>query len=235
MNTEKSMLDKVMDGVKTMKGWQEYADSHDRDGGFDSYCKPGDYVSEDIFDYFLNVLPPHRWSKGYLQAGEPVDYRLNRESGMYQDTWTTFVIGPKIEGKQLWEYRGNCFTNGTESPDVFVKYENIREFLKATYHINPFTDMQTSRPRIICNDGFTISVQAGDALYSQPRANVESGEYECVECGYPSQPEELLMRYAEDSRKPKKTVYPFVPVEVIDEVIKKHSGYFDSRMPVVRG
>jgi len=233
MNTEKSMLDKLVDSVKTMDGWKAFADSNDGKGDFDYYCKPGDYVSEDIFDYFLNVLPPHRWSKDYLQAGEPDDYKLNLKTGIYQDTWTTFVRGPKIKGKQLWEFRGNCFTNETQSPDVYIKYENIREFLKATYHLNPMTDMQTSRPRIICNDGFNFSVQAGDGMYCQPRENLESGEYECVECGFPSEREELLMRYAEDVSKPKKSVYSFVPVEVVDEVIKKHGGFFDARMPIV--
>ena len=75
------------------------------------------------------------------------------------------------------------------------------------------------------------SVQAGAGLYCEPRANLESGEYTACEVGYPSQKEELLMPYIEDPTKPTEAVYPYVPVEVIEQVIEKHGGWFDARIP----
>lgn len=74
---------------------------------------------------------------------------------------------------------------------------------------------QAPRPHIFCKDGFEMSVQAGDGLYCEPRVNLESGEYAACEVGYPSQKEE----------------YPYVPVEVIEQVIEKHGGWFDARIP----
>ena len=76
-----------------------------------------------------------------------------------------------------------------------------------------------------------MSVQAGDGLYCEPRVNLESGEYAACEVGYPSQKEELLMPYIEDPTEPTKAVYPYVPVEVIEQVIEKHGGWFDARIP----
>lgn len=76
-----------------------------------------------------------------------------------------------------------------------------------------------------------MSVQAGAGLYCEPRANLESGEYTACEVGYPSQKEELLMPYIEDPTKPTEAVYPYVPVEVIEQVIEKHGGWFDARIP----
>lgn len=80
-----------------------------------------------------------------------------------------------------------------------------------------------TRPRIKCADGFTISVQAGKGIYSDPRCDAD--EYKLVELGFPSEIEESLTSYMEDYRAdPRKTVYPYVPVDVVDEVLEKHGG-----------
>lgn len=83
--------------------------------------------------------------------------------------------------------------------------------------------------RIFCNDGFSISVQAGYGMYCTPRYTMLRGErvlYSEVEAGYPSEPEPLIAEYAEDKEEERltNTVYPYVPVEVIDEVLRKHGG-----------
>ena len=98
----------------------------------------------------------------------------------------------------------------------------MRETYKLVFGIT-----QAPRPHIFCKDGFEMSVQAGDGLYCEPRVNLESGEYAACEVGYPSQKEELLMPYIEDPTEPTKAVYPYVPVEVIE----KHGGWFDARIP----
>jgi hypothetical protein len=82
-------------------------------------------------------------------------------------------------------------------------------------------------PRVECADGFTMSVQGNNGAYCEPRD--DSGVYSEMEIGYPSEKEELLMPYMEQAfsdkeTDPTDTVYPYVPVEVILQVIAKHGG-----------
>lgn len=77
------------------------------------------------------------------------------------------------------------------------------------------------RPRIFCVDGFNISVQGSTEFYSEPRDVVES--YSSMECGFPSKEEDLLKNYAE-SNDYLNSVYPYTPVEVIEQVVEKHGG-----------
>ena len=78
-------------------------------------------------------------------------------------------------------------------------------------------------PRIECHDGFTISVQAHGGSYCQ--RNTE-GKPVTVECGFPSTkpktPEFLL--YAESNKDYTETVYPYMPVEVVEAELKAHGG-----------
>jgi hypothetical protein len=48
-----------------------------------------------------------------------------------------------------------------------------------------------------------------------------------VEIGFPSEKEDLIMEYAESPDRPTRTVYSFVPHEVVHEVIMKHGGKKD--------
>lgn len=102
----------------------------------------------------------------------------------------------------------------------------IIEYLKKTYKVIGF--MQEVRPRIICNDGFSMSVQAGYGLYSSPRCNLADGNYESVEIGFPNEEEELIKSYAENEENYTGTVYPYVPVKLVEEVIEKHGGIKES-------
>jgi len=77
-------------------------------------------------------------------------------------------------------------------------------------------------PRLTCRDGFSMSVQASPTHYSTPRDIVD--EYSAVEIGYPSHEEELILEWAEDSENPTGTVYAWVPVEVVEQVILNHGG-----------
>lgn len=97
----------------------------------------------------------------------------------------------------------------------------LKEWLKDTYKVT--FEFQDVRPRIVCKDGFSMSVQAGRAIYNCPRENVKSGDYTAVEIGFPSAKEELICEYAEDENYTA-TIYPYVPVEVVEKVIEKHGG-----------
>ena len=83
-------------------------------------------------------------------------------------------------------------------------------------------------PYVICKDGFKMSVQAGQSLYSEPRDVADS--YERAEVGFPSEEESLLTTYAEDGENLCDTVYGYVPCSIIDQVIEKHGGIDESKI-----
>ena len=113
----------------------------------------------------------------------------------------------------------------------------INEFIKDNLKVTTLSEdplmkhmMTSSRlPHIICADGFSMSVQVGYSLYSTPKKIAK--RYSAVEIGYPSEPEELIKEWAEfvpfdEDETPDytDTVYPYVPVGVVDKVLKKHGG-----------
>jgi len=76
--------------------------------------------------------------------------------------------------------------------------------------------------RLTCQDGFSLSVQASQWHYCRPRN--DDGPWTHVEDGYPSAHEPLLDAYAENPDDPTGTVYGYVPVEVVRQVIARHGG-----------
>ena len=84
--------------------------------------------------------------------------------------------------------------------------------------------------RVVCKDGFTMSVQANETAYCEPREN-DAKRYESVEVGMPSQYEELLMEWAEEASKPTETVYGWVPSQRVALIIAKHGGMVDGEVP----
>lgn len=92
----------------------------------------------------------------------------------------------------------------------------IEWFLKE-YPTNP----SKPRPRVICNDGFSISVQQG-SLYHQ-----REGE---AELGFPSEIEPMIACYQDDTdNDPRDDVYNFVPLSVVNAVLAKHGGINESK------
>jgi len=98
--------------------------------------------------------------------------------------------------------------------EYIVKYRRVKKLVPGM--------TSTHTPHVVCKDGFKMSVQAGQSLYSEPRDVVDS--YEEVEVGFPSTEESLLTSYAEDEENLCGTVYGYVPCSIIDEVIEKHGG-----------
>ena len=113
----------------------------------------------------------------------------------------------------------------------------INEFIKDNLKVTILSEdplmkhmMTSSRlPHIICADGFSMSVQVGYSLYSTPKKIAK--RYSAVEIGYPSDHEPLIEKWAEfapfdEDENPDytDTVYPYVPVGVVDKVLKKHGG-----------
>ena len=115
---------------------------------------------------------------------------------------------------------------------------NINEFIKNNLKVkvlygskDPLMKhmMTSSRlPHIVCSDGFTMSVQVGFSLYSTPKKVAK--RYSAVEIGFPSEHEPLIEEFAECYTSEEldidftDTVYPYVPVKIVDKVLKKHGG-----------
>ena len=108
--------------------------------------------------------------------------------------------------------------------------EFIKNNLKVTNHSRDslMNHMLTSTtlPKIVCSDGFKMSVQVGFSLYSTPKKVAK--RYTAVEIGFPSEHESLIEEFAESSFDETPdytdTVYPYVPVRIVDKVLKKHGG-----------
>ena len=115
---------------------------------------------------------------------------------------------------------------------------SINEFIKNNLKVKVLYEgedslmkhMMTSSklPHIVCSDGFEMSVQVGAHLYSEPKKVAK--RYSAVEIGFPSDHEPLIEKYAESYYDPDvdfkytETVYPYVPVRIVDKVLKKHGG-----------
>ena len=109
----------------------------------------------------------------------------------------------------------------------------INEFIQKYRKVTKLVPGMTSSlvPHVVCKDGFKMSVQAGQSLYSEPRDVADS--YEEAEVGFPSTEESLLTSYAEDEENLCGTVYGYVPCSIIDEVIEKHGGIDESKIEVL--
>lgn len=87
--------------------------------------------------------------------------------------------------------------------------------------------------RITCVDGFSLSVQATSGAYCGPRKN--TGPWFSVEVGFPSAKPELIMGYAEDEENPTDTVYAYVPIKLVEELISLHGGPNDEAIAKADG
>lgn len=103
--------------------------------------------------------------------------------------------------------------------------DKINEYLKRTlkvYECDGYR-FQDIRPRLRCMDGFVISVQASRTHYCEPAIN-EAEKYVSVELGFPNIEDPLIIEYAEEIDNPTETVYAYVPIEIVNELIEKHGG-----------
>ena len=106
----------------------------------------------------------------------------------------------------------------------------INEFIMRYRKVDQHGNMTMIRnPCVVCKDGFTFSGQASATHYSSPKGYVD--EYTEIEIGFPSSPEPLIAKYAEDweiegDDDPRlcETVYGYVPVKLVNKVLKKHGG-----------
>ena len=106
-----------------------------------------------------------------------------------------------------------------------AKNKDLLRCVKPIHLKNENMMTSTRLPQIVCADGFKMSVQVGFSLYSTPKKVAK--RYSAVEIGFPSEHEPLIEEFAErveDEIDYTDTVYPYVPVKIVDKVLKKHGG-----------
>ena len=98
--------------------------------------------------------------------------------------------------------------------------DQINEFLKNNYSgqavkgvYGPWEIPEVTK-RIVCNDGFSISVQANTFSYCIPHDN-KAWPYSKVELGFPSAIDDLIEDFSEEPGTTE-TVYPYVPIEIVN-------------------
>lgn len=114
--------------------------------------------------------------------------------------------------------------------------ENILEELHKRLEAEPRINVEANKvvgrdehlhhvPKITCRDGLVMSVQASAFHYCTPRDSI--GPWREVEIGFPSQCVEQFMPYIDGSQDddPTGTVYGYVPIETVAEVIAEHGGF----------
>lgn len=84
--------------------------------------------------------------------------------------------------------------------------------------------------RVVCKDGFSVSIQASETSYCSPRFDNQL-KYTEVELGFPSAEDELIIEWAEDRDRPTDTVYGWVPVQIVNMLIAKHGGIVAGTVP----
>ena len=91
------------------------------------------------------------------------------------------------------------------------------------------------RPEIVCQDGFTMSVQSSWAHYCSPRPEYteraydaeEPGPFFTLEVGFPSERPEPWAEWKEwcdSTTETTDTVYGYVPVEAVRALVALHGG-----------
>lgn len=84
-------------------------------------------------------------------------------------------------------------------------------------------------PRIVCNDGFNISVQGGNRFnYCDPRERIKL--FWLVELGFPSEPIPELKEYKDGKEyEDMETVFGYVPIEKVEALIQRHGGINEAK------
>lgn len=82
---------------------------------------------------------------------------------------------------------------------------------------------------VVCKDGFAMSVQHSAYHYCAPKVSFAERrglDFDSYEVGFPSETEDILLFFAEDSGNPTETVYAYVPAQIVEQVAEMHGGIF---------
>ena len=114
---------------------------------------------------------------------------------------STFVFGALTKGEPSYKY----------------SFESIsEEYKKRIFYV----------PKIICKDGFNISIQVHWGAYCESENGVrEYGlNWKQVEWGYPSEEIDPTLYNAEDPDNVTNTVGGYVDIELMEKLLEEHGG-----------
>lgn len=78
--------------------------------------------------------------------------------------------------------------------------------------------------RLVCKDGFSVSVQASCFHYSTPRLDHPAEGWVEYELGFPSNNDPIIAKYEEQYEGAGSGVYPYAPAQVVIDLIAAHGG-----------
>ena len=84
---------------------------------------------------------------------------------------------------------------------------------------------------VVCEDGFSVSIQASRYSYSEPKRDNYAQGYTSVELGFPNRPCPFIIDYAETPEDPTGSVYGYVPASVVKKMIAAHGGIVEGECP----
>ncbi len=96
-------------------------------------------------------------------------------------------------------------------------------FLKKHYKPN-ILGLYMPRPRVKCADGYTVSIQAGSGSNVRCWPHEDTNHFSHVQLDTPSCQDKELIPYRMEPDDENEIFFFFVPVEVVDRVLKKHGG-----------
>ncbi len=168
----------------------------------------------------------------YIKCGTPEDCMQRKEwmEMSYEDIRKNFNDTIKALQREVTNIREEANaeiiakTSSRRKRTRKMKLGPVNEYLKKNYRadlINGY-DIPCVTKRMICNDGFSISVQANRYTYCTPRQD-RAWPYSEVELEFPSELDELIEEYAE-TEGTTQTVFGYVPIKVVNQLIEKHGG-----------
>jgi len=92
----------------------------------------------------------------------------------------------------------------------------------AKHPVEPKRDGYRVAPRIVCADGFSLSVQASFGHYCSPKNTV--GPHSSVEVGFPEKADGTPARPRSLGRTPDGGIWGYVPVDIVNRLIRRHGG-----------
>lgn len=114
-----------------------------------------------------------------------------------------------------------------------MKKQTLAEQMDRMFDIMSSMGMKPKSKRVVFNNGSSISIQASEDHYNEPRDN--EGPYSSVELGFPSEDCELpesVLRYMEmGSDDPVSSVFGFVPASAVVELIELNGGIVSGQVP----
>ena len=125
------------------------------------------------------------------------------------------------------QFHGNTFLFINKNTDEFpLPKESKESFL--TYWNKLEEKEGLIKPRIVCNDGFSVSCQAHFGSSCDSRGWETMEDIIDMELGFPSQADDLITPYADKPYYEKTdltdTIYPSTPIDVIVNLINAHGG-----------